>query len=98
MATIIVSLFGFTGNFVSALVLLQPQMRNSFNQLLIALCVSDTIFILCNVLNSGPALGIQDGVLSSVGQYLDVFAHVSMCASVLVTVAFTFERHFAICR
>ena len=42
-------------------------------------------------------ISFQDGILSGVGQFLDVFAHVSMCASVLVTVAFTFERHFAIC-
>ena len=28
---------------------------------------------------------------------LEVFAHISMCASVLMIVALTFERHFAIC-
>ena len=59
--TIIVSIFGFTGNFVSIMVLLTPKMRNSFNKLLIALCIFDTIFIFCNVLNSGPSLGIKDG-------------------------------------
>ena len=57
--TIVVAFFGLTGNAVSILVMLQPRLRNSFNQLLIALCVSDSVFIFCNLLNSGPALGIK---------------------------------------
>ena len=54
----IVSIFGFTGNFVSIYVLLQPNMRNSFNQLLIALCVSDSFFICCNFLRAGSAINM----------------------------------------
>lgn len=54
----IVSIFGFSGNFVSIYVLLQPNMRNSFNQLLIALCVSDSFFICCNFLRAGSAINM----------------------------------------
>ena len=57
--TIIVAIFGLTGNFVSILVMLQPKLKNSFNQLLIALCVFDSVFIVCNLLNSGPTFGIK---------------------------------------
>ena len=57
--TIIVAIFGLTGNFVSIMVMLQPKLKNSFNQLLIALCVFDSVFIVCNLLNSGPPLGIK---------------------------------------
>ena len=35
--------------------------------------------------------------LSTVVKYSDAIAHVSMCASVLMIVSLTFERHFAIC-
>ncbi len=35
--------------------------------------------------------------LSPISKYSDVLAHVSMCASVLMIVSLTFERHFAIC-
>ncbi len=35
-------------------------------------------------------------VISAVEPYFNIMAHVSMCASVLLIVAFTFERHFAI--
>ena len=36
-------------------------------------------------------------MITDAAKYLDVVAHVSMCASCLAIVAFTFERHFAIC-
>ena len=34
--------------------------------------------------------------LARTREFLDAFANVSMCASVLMTVALSFERHFAI--
>eukprot|EP00094_Tigriopus_californicus_P000295 TCALIF_00285-PA protein Name:"Similar to FR FMRFamide receptor (Drosophila melanogaster)" AED:0.21 eAED:0.21 QI:91/0.57/0.37/0.62/0.57/0.75/8/0/476 len=96
--TSVVLTFGFTGNFVSIFVLLQPKMRNSFNQLLIALCICDTFFIFCNILKVGSAFGHKvPKYLSILDKLLDVLAQVSMCSSVLMIVAFTFERHFAIC-
>lgn len=65
VVTIIVAVFGLVGNFVSILVLLQPKMRNSFNALLVALCVFDTLFIICNLLTSGPSFGIKDCKLNN---------------------------------
>ena len=35
-------------------------------------------------------------ILSQIRDYLDVFAHVSLCGSVLMIVALSCERHFAI--
>ena len=36
-------------------------------------------------------------MFSKMRECMDVFAHVSLCASVLMIVALTCERHFAIC-
>ena len=35
-------------------------------------------------------------ILAKIREYMDVFAHVSLCASVLMIVSLTCERHFAI--
>ena len=40
----ILGIFGLIGNALSILILSKPDMRNAFNQLLIALCTSDSVF------------------------------------------------------
>ena len=37
------------------------------------------------------------GFLKVIAPYTDICAHISVCASVFMVVALTFERHFAIC-
>lgn len=71
--TSVVLIFGFTGNFVSIFVLLQPKMKNSFNQLLIALCICDTLFIFCNILKVGSAFGYK---VPSKSDFLLILLHI----------------------
>ena len=61
VATTVTAVFGLPGNVVSIMVLMQPRMSNSFNHLLVALCVSDSIFILCQVVNAAGSLDISFG-------------------------------------
>ena len=46
----IVAAFGLMGNIVSIWVLSVPEMRNSFNRLLLALAIIDCMFILPGIL------------------------------------------------
>ena len=80
---------------MSIIVLSRPKIREtSFNQLLLVVCIVDTVFIFCNIPSCLSALGIVK--LKSLRSWMDAFGQVSMCASVLMIVALTFERHFAI--
>ena len=106
---------------MSIIVLSRPKIREtSFNQLLLVVCIVDTVFILCNIPSCLTALGIKNGknifkllyqihlklyfnqlgffvaYFKSLRSWMDAFGQVSMCASVLMIVALTFERHFAI--
>ncbi len=86
---------GFVGNFIAMFILRKPKMRSAFNQLLIVLCVIDTIFLLSNVPTTVVALGSR--ILNPVNPYFSIASHISMCASVLMIVALSHERYFAIC-
>lgn len=90
-------IIGFIGNVFAVIVLYGPKMTSAFNQLLITLCVFDTIFLVCNIATSLSSLGFKHDVMPVLTKCSDAVAHVSMCASVLMIVALTFERHFAIC-
>ena len=112
----IVAILGLIGNSISLTILFRKKIRSvAFNQLLAVLCIVDTIFLMCNSLSCGHALGIDNGkkclynfpsivfdysliseILAKIREYMDVFAHVSLCASVLMIVSLTCERHFAI--
>ena len=107
---------------MSIIVLSRPKIREtSFNQLLLVVCIVDTVFIFCNIPSCLTALGIKNGknifkslyqihlklhfnhlgfffvaYFKSLRSWMDAFGQVSMCASVLMIVALTFERHFAI--
>ena len=47
---------------MAIVVLSRPQMQSAFNQLLIALCIFDSIFLVVSVVESGVSLGF-DGKL-----------------------------------
>jgi len=97
MLTLFVALFGLVANSMSMVVLFRPKIRAvAFNQLLFVLCGVDSFFLFCNSMSIGHALGLNNKTLGIVRDFMDVFAHVSMCASCFMIVALTCERHFAI--
>ena len=46
---VVAGVFGLLGNGLSIMILSKPDMRNSFNQLLIALSTMDSIFIILGI-------------------------------------------------
>ena len=62
LAMTIVAILGLIGNSISLTILFRKKIRSvAFNQLLAVLCIVDTIFLLCNSLSCGHALGIDNG-------------------------------------
>ena len=51
--------------------------------------------VLCNFTDS--TLFYFLGFLKIISPYTDICGHISVCSSVFMIVALTFERHFAIC-
>lgn len=95
----IVAILGLAANSMSLVVLTRPKIREtSFNQLLSIMCIVDSLFISCNILSCLQALGIKSGsdYYRVIRGIMDAFAQVWMCSSVLMIVALTLERHFAI--
>ena len=50
---------GILGNAVAVLILHRPNIRSAFNELLIALCIFDTIFLVASITSSIEALGLK---------------------------------------
>jgi len=88
-------IFGFLGNACAMYILRKPKMRSAFNQLLIILCIIDSMFLLSNIPTTVMALGLR--IFVPVNSYFTVASHISLCASVLMIVALSHERYFAIC-
>ena len=52
-------MFGLLGNIMAIVVLSRPQMHSAFNQLLIALCFFDSVFLVVSVCEAGMSLGFS---------------------------------------
>jgi len=91
----IVIVLGCIGNLTAILLLQKPKMSTAFNQLLIVLCIFDTVFLISNIPTT--ELALQSRFLKIISPYTDICGHISVCSSVFMIVALTFERHFAIC-
>ena len=50
---------GLLGNIMAIVVLSRPQMQSAFNQLLIALCFFDSVFLVVSVCEAGLSLGFE---------------------------------------
>merc|ERR1711962_1540082 len=73
-------------------------MRNAFNELLTILATFDSLFLIFNGFGSILVLNNRsDWISQNVADVAIVLAKVFMCASILMLVALTWERHFAIC-
>ena len=57
----ILIVFGLLGNIMAMVVLSRPQMQSAFNQLLIALCFFDSVFVVSNVWQAGTSLEVDLG-------------------------------------
>ena len=67
-------------------------MHNIFNHLLTGLCLSDLIFLLCNLLVVPIALGRNDLILLMINPIAECGCHISLAVSIFLTVSITIER------
>ena len=72
-------------------------MRNVFNHLLVAMCVVDLLVILTNLVTAGRTFLPNNLLLIEIAPWSDGFCHISVSASVFLTIAITMERYFAVC-
>jgi hypothetical protein len=47
------------GNAVAVVLLLGPTLRSAFNELLVALCFFDTLFLVSSITSAAEALGVN---------------------------------------
>ena len=72
-------------------------MRNVFNHLLATLCMADMMVILTNLVFSVNTLYPNNPLLSTLVPVSDGLCHISVTASVFLTIAITVERYYAVC-
>ena len=73
-------------------------MRNIFNSLLVVLCITDTMVILSMLFISVRVLMTDVHFLDHLLPLIEGVSHVSISASVFMTVAITVERYYAVSR
>ena len=93
--SLVFEVFGLLGNMVAIWTLCRPTLRTAFNQLLIFGSLIDMMFLLSNVPNTVHALGSD--LLKPVAPTAEICSRVFICASVLMVIALSYERQFAIC-
>jgi len=98
---IVVAVLGLLGNTFSIVVLARKEMRNCFNNILIALNICDSLHLV---------FAIMDAVRNSFGELypahlLHVFPYIhypfyriSLCASIFLIISVAIERYLAVCR
>ena len=96
IATLSTACIGVLGNLLSILVLSQRSMASVFNHLLLALCLSDLVFLLSN-------LAMSPMVLHYLAYPADLFhasecvCHMALATSIFLTSMLSMERHQAVC-
>jgi len=98
---IVVAGLGLLGNTFSVFVLARREMRNCFNNILIALNICDSLHLI---------FAIMDAVRNSFGELypahlLHIFPYIhypfyriSLCASIFLIISVAIERYLAVCR
>ena len=74
------------------------ELRNVFNHLLSFLCMADLVFLFSNLVLVPQALGYNWIFLTLLQPFIESCCHISLSASILITVAITVERYEAVCR
>ena len=72
-------------------------MRNVFNHMLVALCIVDLLVILSNMELAVKTMNPNIPLFSHMAPYTDCLCHISITASVFLTMALTVERYYAVC-
>ncbi|XP_034483753.1 FMRFamide receptor-like [Drosophila innubila] len=102
----IVAVLGILGNVISMIVLSRPQMKSSFNYLLMGFALCDTIFVISIMLYGGiPLIYPYTGHLFWYFNYVYPFsiivilpiAMIAQTASIYVILMVTVERYVAVC-
>lgn len=94
-----IAVVGIFGNLISISVLSKPEMRSSFNQLLISLASFDFLYLLVSLFFFGLPQLSETYVVSVYPRIMPIgfgFVHITRVGSVLMTLAVTIERFFAI--
>ncbi|XP_040563468.1 FMRFamide receptor [Lepeophtheirus salmonis] len=94
----LVAIIGAIGNILSIIVLSHPDLRNSFNLLLIGLSIFDSIYVFVSFLE---ALRKSFGIVSNV--HLQLYPHfiypsqmISLTGSVFLIISISFERYISV--
>ncbi|TRY77068.1 hypothetical protein TCAL_00022 [Tigriopus californicus] len=97
--SLVVAAFGLIGNVVSIWVLSVPEMRNSFNRLLLALAIIDCLFILPGILiyTSKAFAWKATWYNYAFPVFLYPFSEIALCSSIYMTVAIAVERYIGLC-
>ena len=100
IVTTSISFIGIIMNILFCYVLSRKDMKNQFNSLLIALAILDSSFLFGSILRAfaGPFGLSTDIHFKLYPQFLYPFHYISLCSSILLTVAISFERNLAVKR
>jgi len=102
----IVGVLGVLGHVISMIILSRPQMRSSFNYLLMSLSICDTIFIIGVMLIDGissiyPYTGhlfrYYNNVYPFIQPIVYPIAYIAQAASIYIIMTLTVERYVAVC-
>ncbi|XP_034480958.1 FMRFamide receptor-like [Drosophila innubila] len=102
----IVGVLGVLGNVISMIILSRPEMKSSFNYLLMGLARCDTILIICIMLVFGiPPIYPYTGRLFWYYNYVHAYtapvmfpiALIAQISSIYMTLIVTVERYVAVC-
>ena len=72
-------------------------MRNGFSYLLVTLCIVDLLVILSNVVLAVKTINPDNIIIYKLSIFSDGLCHISLTASVILTVGITQERYYAVC-
>ena len=67
-------------------------MSSVFHHLLVGLCIGDLIFLLCNLLVTPIAFGVENSILNLLYIVAECGCHISLSVSIFLTVSITIER------
>jgi len=101
VAMIVVAGLGLIGNIFSIFVLARREMRNCFNNILIALNICDSVHLIFAIMDAfRNSFGeLYPSHLLHIFPYIHYpFYRISLCASIFLIISVAIERYLAVCR
>ena len=95
----VIGTVGFIGNLLALIVLSRKNIRDLFHKLLFALACFDLMYIVCGGINyTFRAFRAQSDYFTYLFPYvIHPFTHISLAATIFMTVAITIERYLGLC-